>query len=194
VSARWLAAVGAATTWLMGCGQAVTGTTKPVYVFIGDSLTRGGDWQTLFPKATCLNMGITGETSLQIIGRMQTAILAKPDVVFILMGTNDAYYGRTDTMANYDAVLRMWQSMSPRTRVVIQSLIPEPVDLYSPSLIQDINHKLPALAIKYGATFVDLNPLFTNAYGTGIPILYRDGIHPSGAGYEVWARALRGIL
>ncbi|HEY8590760.1 MAG TPA: hypothetical protein VIL55_14535, partial [Naasia sp.] len=57
-------------------------------VFLGDSISEFGLWEEWFPEIPVLNRGIGGETSAQVLARLETAI-TEPRAVFLLVGTND---------------------------------------------------------------------------------------------------------
>ena len=68
-----------------------------VIACIGDSLTHGNVGQSWvdylrkeFPNDTFLNEGINGNTVWQVLQRLKPILDCKPDIVIIMIGTNDA--------------------------------------------------------------------------------------------------------
>lgn len=88
-------------------GKANSGEPKPVFLFVGDSLTAGygvdiedcfvsllkkdfeksqSDWQIK-------NAGISGETSSGTLERIDWLIASKPKIIFLCIGSNDGLRG-----------------------------------------------------------------------------------------------------
>ncbi|QPH40560.1 SGNH/GDSL hydrolase family protein [Pedobacter endophyticus] len=57
--------------------ELLPGYKNPV-LFIGDSLTDGGEWPALFGDANLLNFGISGETTAGIINRLPEIAKRRP--------------------------------------------------------------------------------------------------------------------
>ena len=72
-------------------------TNKKLIACIGDSLTHGNIGQSWvdylrneFPNDIFLNEGINGNTVWQVLQRVEPLIACKPDIIVILIGSNDA--------------------------------------------------------------------------------------------------------
>ena len=70
---------------------------KKIIACIGDSLTHGNIGQNWvdylrreFPNYVFLNEGINGNTAWQVIQRLDPVLQCKPDLIILLIGTNDA--------------------------------------------------------------------------------------------------------
>ncbi|WP_435187824.1 SGNH/GDSL hydrolase family protein [Pseudothioglobus sp. nBUS_23] len=70
---------------------------KKIIACIGDSLTHGNIGQSWvdylrqeFPNDVFLNEGINGNTAWQVIQRLDPILDCKPDLIILLIGTNDA--------------------------------------------------------------------------------------------------------
>ena len=61
-------------------------------VLLGDSITEGGVWNELLPELPVLNRGVGGETSAQVLARLDL-VLNAPSAVVLLIGTNDLSSG-----------------------------------------------------------------------------------------------------
>jgi lysophospholipase L1-like esterase len=78
-----------------GCGK---GSMPPKVIFIGDSITQlWGDSQlspAFVQNTNWTDKGISGQTSTQVLARFQTDVIEPhPNIVHILVGTNDVYPG-----------------------------------------------------------------------------------------------------
>ena len=70
---------------------------KKIIACIGDSLTHGNIGQNWvdylrhqFPNDIFLNEGINGNTAWQVIQRLDPILQCQPDLIILLIGTNDA--------------------------------------------------------------------------------------------------------
>ena len=114
-----------------GCGAAIVPTghiAKPVsdppaVVFIGDSITYNWGTAQAGPEfvdhPNWVDKGIPTQNSTQVLARFQTDVIdLHPEIVHILVGTNDVYPGWTlepsatsiDSVANLEAMVRMAQA------------------------------------------------------------------------------------
>ena len=73
------------------------------YVMLGDSITEGGLWSEFFPDVKIANRGVWGDTTGDILSRMDSVYLLKPKKVFIMAGFNDLnqYHNIDDILSNY---------------------------------------------------------------------------------------------
>jgi len=58
-------------------------------VFVGDSITEGGDWAAWFPDDEVVNLGVGGDTTASLAERLDQVVAAQPDSVVLLIGAND---------------------------------------------------------------------------------------------------------
>ena len=70
---------------------------KKIIACIGDSLTHGNIGQSWvdylreeFPNDIFLNEGINANTTWQVLQRLEPIFICKPDLVILMIGTNDA--------------------------------------------------------------------------------------------------------
>ncbi|MDR7869043.1 MAG: GDSL-type esterase/lipase family protein [Sporomusaceae bacterium] len=98
---------------------------RPV-VFLGDSITYGGDWEDLFPATLVENRGIGGDTTLGLLNRLDQVIALKPSQIFLMIGMNDLCYNRPipEVIANYRRILGRFREELPDTKVYVQSVLP----------------------------------------------------------------------
>jgi lysophospholipase L1-like esterase len=168
-------------------------------IFIGDSLTDGAEWPTLFHDASVINMGISGDVSAGLIARLPTVARRKPKKVFILIGINDlARNISTDSI--YKNILLMVQQLktaSPETQVFVQSLLPVNNQFKTfaghtnkGNSIIKLNASLVKGAETSGYTFVNLFSAFCNKDGKLRADYTNDGLHLRGAGYMLWAHLI----
>ena len=156
-------------------------------VFVGDSLTANGPWETLFPGVSLRNRGRSADETAGVLARIDSIAAARPGKIFMLIGTNDLHNGRSRSaiVTNIAATLRRIRTLSPTTRTYLQSVLPRS-DGFADEIL-DLNRELQEVAVAERATWIDLHPAFTDAAGREIRReLARDGLHLSQRGYEIW--------
>ena len=117
---------------ICGCSVAMTATDHfqktipdpPSVVFIGDSISaiwgNGQQGPEFAEHPNWVDKGISGQNSNQLLARFQTDVIdLHPEIVHILIGTNDVYPGWTlvpsdpsaiDSPANVEDMVRMAQA------------------------------------------------------------------------------------
>lgn len=72
-------------------------TSKSDIIFLGNSITNGGEWAELLGNPHAKNRGISGDTTQGVLDRLSTITKGKPSKIFLLIGTNDLSRGRALT-------------------------------------------------------------------------------------------------
>ena len=62
-------------------------------VMIGDSITQNAIWSEIFPNIKIANRGLVGDTTEDILKRMDTILSVQPKKALIMVGTNDINIG-----------------------------------------------------------------------------------------------------
>jgi lysophospholipase L1-like esterase len=171
-----------------------TGAHPDRVVFLGDSISEFGLWSEWFPDVPVLNRGIGGETSAQVLARLDTAI-DSPRAVVLLVGTNDLTAGvpEDDIVANIRAILDGIEQRAPGTPVLLQSVMPRTADFASE--VRALNERCRRLSESASTVrYVDLWPLLAADDGTLRPEYTLDRLHLNGEGYRAWVSALRPLL
>ncbi|RYZ53518.1 MAG: GDSL family lipase [Chitinophagaceae bacterium] len=173
--------------------------SKKEIVFLGNSITEGGEWQELIPGKNVKNRGISGDVTWGVLARLDEVVSAKPAKIFLLIGINDMKRGiPVDTIAkNYQRIVERIRSSSPRTKLYIQSVLPVNEAMLAPSyknlkngLIDSLNTKLEALAKSAACTYVNLHVAFKNDAGQLAKEYTTDGIHLWPLAYIRWVQYL----
>ena len=169
-------------------------------IFLGNSITDGGEWFELLGNKKCLNRGISGDVTQGVLLRLPGITRVKPAKVFLLIGINDIARGRSveEITATYRLILDQLKAETPSTKVYIESVLPvnyETVRMASlkdkTKLITELNASLRVLSEEYGCTYVDLFTLMADS-NNNLPEKYSlDGLHLTYAAYKVWADAIR---
>lgn len=178
-------------------------TSKDI-VFLGNSITNGGEWMELLGSTNMKNRGISGDVTLGVYDRLSPIISGEPDKIFLLIGINDLSRNISeDTIVmNIGIILDKIKLESPLTRIYLQSIMPvnDRFGMFEGAtkkwaVIKPLNERLKLLAESKNAVYVDLfadlvepgteklNPEYTN-----------DGLHLLGDGYLKWVEIIKPYL
>lgn len=170
------------------------------FVFLGNSLTQAGDWESFFPGFKPANRGISGDNTLGMLGRLHEIIDSKPAKIFILAGINDISLGRTNDkiMTGIKSMIYQIKAGSPNTEIYVQSLLPinnKAFKTYSrltkkEKQIEKLNKELSKFCKREGLVFINLYPHFLESKRTLNAKLTMDGLHLNDEGYAIWAKQL----
>lgn len=160
-------------------------------VFIGDSITEQAEWIEMFPGLPIRNRGISADTTTGVLDRIEQITAIKPAAVFLLIGTNDVTVKVKDSeiLANIEEILKKLRAAAPECQIYVTGILPRKKK--RAAHLKALNVAIVAVAGRYGATSVDLWPVLTDANGAIRPEFSNDALHLSGAGYQLWAGALK---
>lgn len=179
-------------------------TSKSDIIFLGNSITNGGEWAELLGNQHAKNRGISGDTTQGVLDRLSTITKGKPSKIFLLIGANDLSRGKSvdEVAKNVEKIVERVKRESPATKLYVQSVFP-----VNPKFnkflghmnrqkdIAVLNAKIKAIAARHGVTYIDvykslvipstdvMNPEYTN-----------DGLHLLGKGYLKWVEVLKPYL
>lgn len=178
--------------------------TKKEIVFLGNSITDGGEWVELFNNKRCKNRGISGDVTEGVLFRLDEVIHSKPAKVFLLIGINDLSRGisKDTVFANICKIAENIRSASPKTKVYIQSIFPVNASfgklekhVNKGGDVIFINTELRKWCVENGFFYVDLySQLVTPGTDLLNPEFTNDGLHLLGAGYMKWAEVVKPLL
>jgi lysophospholipase L1-like esterase len=217
--------------WYACCTSSSGGYRAPLWASLNGSAinasvlmvgtqSQGPSWVPVEQRA---HEGHPGWTSSMIKGLQSTWVALKPDVVLLMAGTNDVAQGHSNaTMAaDLDGLLGALRSSLPAAQIFVSSILwlPASDNDYSFGIAYYNGVTVPALAAKYGATFVDVTNATGMCFGPDSPLKdlcavcngpcggYNPNVcppkgysycHPTAAGYNlmagVWANSLLPVL
>ena len=164
-------------------------------IFLGDSITAAGPWSQAFPTRSVLNAGISGHTTIDLLGRLDGLPGLGGATVVLMAGINDLLRGEAPAPVA-ERMLRLRRELLARgaARVVVVATLPCEVARWGPRClapVQDLNRRLgdavPA------ADFLDLTALLADGAGLRRS-LGVDGLHLGPRGYSLWLERLRPML
>ena len=164
-------------------------------VMLGDSITENGIWSEWFPDAPVTNRGIGGETSSQVLARLDSAI-NRPLAVFLLIGTNDLSYAvpESEIAHNVESILGAIERLAPGTPVVVQSVMPRALAFRDEIVALNRRFRELIAAAPEHVRHLDLWPALATPEGALRSELTQDKLHLNGRGYAEWVEALRPIM
>jgi lysophospholipase L1-like esterase len=159
--------------------------------FIGDSITNHGDWAAWFPERETHNLGVSGNTTDDLIARMDEVVELQPDAVALLIGTNDlgARKSVEHLVRNVEYLLVTLRKALPGARMLVQSIMPRGREFADQ--VRDANRHLRQFAPSVHAQYLDLWPAFAQEDGEIDPEYSDDRLHLNARGYERWLEELR---
>jgi lysophospholipase L1-like esterase len=104
----------------------MTDDRSPV-LFLGDSITEQGDWDTWLPDEHTLNQGIGGDTTDGVLTRLDAVVAEQPEVIVLLIGTNDFGNHRASAehvVRNVETILVTLRRELPGVRLLLVSILP----------------------------------------------------------------------
>lgn len=162
-------------------------------VMVGDSLTADAPWNEIFPKVQIANRGMGGDTTDNILLRMDTILSVTPKKALIMVGINDIRRGASlDTVfQNYREIVKRLQQAG--VTVIIQSTLECSKDVCGDRVYQvrDLNKQLEAFAKRNNIAFLDINADLSNPSDGLLSKYSYDGIHLLGSGYVKWSEKIR---
>ncbi|MDR0827286.1 MAG: GDSL-type esterase/lipase family protein [Desulfovibrio sp.] len=201
-------------------------------IFLGDSLTWRFDWERALNGLSASppddgesayhrqasaqaqsqdilqarNFGVDGDTTGDILHRLERVAAARPDMVFLQAGINDlfSFPFLPDEAALHSLLKRhreIWRRLlkdCPGLRLYICSLLPISHRLDGDGSfnipIRAFNVLLAEAADAAGLPYVDLYPALGNEKGELAPQYDEDGVHLLPAAYVVWLECIKPFL
>jgi lysophospholipase L1-like esterase len=173
------------------------------FVLIGDSITdwwprHGADSYARFAPWKPLDLGVSGETTEEVLWRLQNGELdgIHPKVVMIMIGTNNL--GRYDdekpewVVSGVKKIVETVRAKHPHAKILLLAIFPRAATAKDPirERVDEVNKLLPALADGKNVLFMDLGPRFLDPEGNLPREIMPDLLHPNDQGYRIWIEAV----
>ena len=189
--------------------EAAAGPAKTV--FIGDSITHF--WEKRGREVLAkhfgsgdrkmLNLGFSADRTEHVLWRIRKGgelDNCKAKFVHIMIGTNNTGHRPqdkeppADTILGIREVLTAVREKQPDAVIVLSSIFPRGAKPNDPKRIRNdiVNEEIRKFCdASQNVFWCDFSDAFLEADGTLPKTLFPDGLHPSAAGYEIWAEALK---
>lgn len=169
--------------------------TKDDIIFVGNSITDGGEWSELFDDKRIKNRGISGDITTGVIHRIDEIANRKPAKVFLMIGTNDLARNISPDSVVKNILLSVayLQQQTPSAKVFVQSILPVN-NVFGKfgghtskvEQIKSVNDQLKEKAAINHYTYIDLHTPFSDENGKLKTNLTNDGLHLKGKAYLLW--------
>jgi lysophospholipase L1-like esterase len=164
-------------------------------LFLGDSITAAGPWAEAFPGRAVVNAGIPGNTTRDLLERLDALPIRHQSTVVLMAGINDILRGEEPAPVAA-RLLQVRRALLVRgaARVVVVATLPCDSVRWGPRClvpVQELNRRI-RLGVPL-ADWLDLTPAVRDGAGLR-PDLAVDGLHLSPAGYRLWLSQLRPML
>ncbi len=181
-------------------------------LFLGDSITDNWSkapeiWNKYYGQYEPANFGIGGDTTQNVIWRIDQGELdgIHPRVVVLMIGTNNT--GTDSASAIFAAdrkIVQLIREKIPGTKVLVLAIFPRgarknrdgTIDPGTKRMeaIREVNRSLATLDDGKNVRFLDIGAGFLDANGKIPDAIMPDQLHPSVAGYQIWADAMQPLL
>lgn len=172
-------------------------------VFLGNSITDGGEFNELFKTELAKNRGIRSDVISGVRKRLRQVTSGHPAKIFLLIGINDVSHGLSASKIaeNYAGLVKEIRSQTPDSKLYIQSVMPinNGFKRYKnltgrEKVIPELNRELQKIAEENGAAYVDLWPALADDKGNLRREFTNDGLHLVGKGYRAWASLIEPLV
>ena len=169
-------------------------------VFLGDSITQGWDlglWSMFWGEWSPLNLGLWGDRTQDVLWRLdhgQWPPSLKPDLVVLLIGTNNADQGSRpeDTALGIAEIIRVLHTRSPDSKILLLGIPPRGEDATSPERL--VNARVNELIRRCGddrrVIYLDPGRAMVDAAGHLSTHVMADRLHPTSLGYAILGGAI----
>jgi lysophospholipase L1-like esterase len=187
-------------------------TKSAEIVMLGDSNTKGVEWNELLGRENVINRGIPSDVLNGYKKRLDYIAKLNPKVVFIMGGVNDIYNWTPvdEIFKTYKEIVAYFTARN--IKVVIQSTLyaaenwgeewlkvnqpdvkPYDVNLGRNKEIDKLNSLLKNFALSNKILFLDLNSRLRNGSFLNKDYTY-DGLHLNARGYKIWGEEVEKAL
>ena len=170
--------------------------------FIGDSITQGWEtagknvWQRYYGSRKALNFGVGGDRTQNVLWRFENGQLdgIKAKVAIVMIGTNnsnDQDNTAAEMLDGVTAVVNQIRTRQPDTKILLLGIFPRGLTFSTQrGKILQVNQALARLDDAQHIFYLDIGSRLIENSGAISPDIMPDALHPSEAGYRIWAAAM----
>ena len=165
-------------------------------IFLGDSITEGGEWAELLGDSSIRNRGIAGDVSSALFKRLDDVIGLSPNKVFLMVGVNDLLFVSVEEVVeNYEAIVEKITKELPNCQLYLQSVLPINAEVRNIPItnesIRSLNKAILQIAKENNLQYLDIHSLLKDEKGNLRAEYTQDGIHINGQAYVLWSQAIK---
>ncbi len=197
----------------------VYGSGEPLnYVVMGDSTAvgQGGDYEKGIAtesarhlakdhKVTMVNTAVSGARAKDVFTKqLDSAMKAKPDVVLILVGSNDVTHltstasiknsiaGAVESLEKVNCNVKIILTGSAQMGAVLR--IPQPLRLLAEQRVKPVNNAFISITKESSLTFSPIADKTGDTFKKDRTLFAADKFHPNTKGYQVWVPVINDSL
>lgn len=180
-------------------------------IFLGDSITHFWEsWNSGLPVMgkyfakepyNALFYGHAGDRTQQLLWRIENGELegCDPQVIVLMIGTNNNLGvgdEKCEVALGVVTVVETLRRKFPKARIILHPIFPaiEKEKDYARAMSNLINRELRKLCDGVHIIWCDFNSKFLAEDGSIPKTMMSDFVHPTTAGYEIWAEELKPVL
>jgi lysophospholipase L1-like esterase len=170
--------------------------------FIGDSITDFWEStgknvaQEYYGHRKIINMGVSGDRTQHVLWRFENGQLdgIRAKVAVVMIGTNnsnDHDNTEAEILEGVTAIVNQIRTRQPDTKILLLAIFPRGHTFSGQrGKILQVNEALARLDDGQHVFYLDLGPQLIENDGSISPAIMPDALHPSEAGYKIWAAAI----
>ena len=159
-------------------------------LFLGDSITEQGSWDAWLPDERTVNQGIGGDTTDGVLARLDAVVAEQPEVIVLLIGTNDFGNHRASVehvVRGVESILVTLRRELPGVRLLLVSILPRQAEYAAK--IEEANRHLRQFVATCHAQYLDAWPALAD--GDHLDERFtEDGLHLTEEGYRAYVGEL----
>ena len=174
---------------------------NPDILFVGDSITEKWlaegrtIWKDVFEPLKSANYGCSGDKTQDVIWRIENAGWkgVEPRLFILMAGVNNGDKGEA-LFNDQKKMITTINTLYPKSKIIFIPVLPMALGT-QPTKIYSCNLFAKKLEEEFkNVTVLDMTKRYLNDDGSINRSLYRDGIHLTTKGYEVWAEEMMPIV
>lgn len=171
-------------------------------IFDGDSITdfwmgKGkAVWNLHYAKLNAWDFGISGDKTENMLWRLQNGQVDNlhPKLIALMIGTNNWAVNTPEQIAaGVKADVEEYQKRCPDSVILLQAIFPRGQSPKDPARlkVKAVNDIISQLGDGKKVIYIDFSDKFLQPDGTLSPDIMPDFLHPTEAGYKIWADAIQ---
>jgi beta-glucosidase len=170
--------------------------------FIGDSITDFWDgtgknvWQEYYGHRKAINFGVSGDRTQHVLWRFENGQLdgIKAKVAIVMIGTNNSNNKdntEAEILEGVTVIIQQIRTRQPETKILLLGIFPRGKS-FSPQRgkILQVNQALARLDDGKNIFYLDFGSQLIENDGSISKEIMKDALHPTEAGYKIWAAAM----
>jgi lysophospholipase L1-like esterase len=170
--------------------------------FIGDSITDFWEgtgknvWQEYYGHRKAINLGVSGDRTQHVLWRFEHGQLdgIKAKVAVVMIGTNNSGGQRnneSEILAGVNAIIQQIRTRQPETKILLLGIFPRGGSFNAQrGQILQVNQALARLDDGKNLFYLDFGSQLIENDGSIDKGIMKDALHPTEAGYKIWAAAM----